>query len=141
LFHAEFNTHRIMRTILEPRGSTFSGRTEAFVTSSDPDVHFTDVLEDADGSLLIVNTGGWFTNGCPTSSLGKPEVHGTIYRVRRTGAPAAADPRGLRLAWADASPDHLAGRLADSRVAVRDRAVAALARAGGSAVAALSRAI
>ncbi len=139
LFHAEFNPHRIMRTILEPRGSTFTGRTEVFLSSSDPDVHFTDVLEDADGSLLVVNTGGWFANGCPTSGLGKPEVHGTIYRVRRAGAHRAADPRGQKLDWARPTLADLAVRLADDRFAVRDRAVAALARAGDAAVAALAR--
>jgi putative heme-binding domain-containing protein len=139
LFHAEFNPHRIMRTILQPQGSTFTGRTDVFLSSADPDVHFTDVLEDADGSLLVVNTGGWFTNGCPTSSLGKPEVHGTIYRVRRTGAHRVADPRGLKLDWARPTPADLVARLADARFAVRDRALAALGRAGDAAVPALTR--
>ncbi len=134
LFFAEFNTHRIMRAILEPRGSTFTGRTEMFLSSSDPDVHFTDVLEDADGSLLVVNTGGWFANGCPTSGLGKPEAHGTIYRVRRTGARAVDDPRGLRLDWTNPTAAALTSRLADARFAVRDRAVAALGRMGDAAM-------
>ncbi len=141
LFHAEFNTHRIMRTILTPQGSTFAGRTEVFLSSPDPDLHFTDVLEDADGSLLVVNTGGWFTNGCPTSSVGKPDAHGTIYRVRRIGGHRVADPRGLALDWAAAAPAELATRLADSRFAVRDRAVATLARAGDAAVPALTEAL
>jgi putative membrane-bound dehydrogenase-like protein len=141
LFHAEFNTHRIMRTILEPQGSTFTGRSEVFVASSDPDVHFTDVLEDADGSLLVVNTGGWFSNGCPTSGLGKPEVHGTIYRVRRRGAHRVADPRGQTVNWREAAPADLTARLADPRFVVRDRAVETLGRAGEAAVPALSQAI
>ena len=141
LFHAEFNTHRIMRTILAPRGSTFTGRTEVFLSSPDPDLHFTDVLEDADGSLLVVNTGGWFTNGCPTSSVGKPDAHGTIYRVRRTGGHRITDPRGLKLEWAAATPTQLVTRLADPRFAVRDRTVATLARAGDAAVPALTEAI
>jgi putative membrane-bound dehydrogenase-like protein len=139
LFHAEFNPHRIMRTILDRQGSTFTGRTEVFLSSSDPDIHFTDVLEDADGSLLVVNTGGWFTNGCPTSGLGKPEVHGTIYRVRRAGAHRVADPRGLTLDWASVTPAALAGRLGDERFAVRDRALASLSRVGDPAVPDLAR--
>jgi putative membrane-bound dehydrogenase-like protein len=141
LLFAEFNTHRIMRAILEPRGSTFTGRTEMFLSSSDPDVHFTDVLEDADGSLLVVNTGGWFTNGCPTSGLGKPEAHGTIYRVRRTGARPVVDPRGLTLDWTNPTAAALTSRLADLRFAVRDRAVAALGRMGDAAVPELVRAL
>lgn len=81
-FTAEFNSHRVMRVLLERHGSTFRGRAEPFLTASNPDVHFTDVLEDRDGSLLVVDTGGWFRIGCPTSQVAKPQVKGTIYRVR-----------------------------------------------------------
>ena len=41
-------------------------------TSSSPttlDFHPTDVLEDADGSLLVINTGGWYKLCCPSSQL------------------------------------------------------------------------
>ena len=44
------------------------------------------MLEDADGSLLIVDTGGWYKLCCPTSQLEKPDVLGAIYRVRKVGA-------------------------------------------------------
>ena len=43
-------------------------------------------FEDADGSLLVVDTGGWYKLCCPTSQIAKPEVLGGIYRIRRTGA-------------------------------------------------------
>ena len=58
-----------------------------FVVSDNLDFHPTDVIEDADGSLLVVDTGGWYKLCCPTSQLAKPDVLGGIYRVRRTGAP------------------------------------------------------
>ena len=57
-----------------------------FVVSDDRDFHPTDVLEDADGSLLIVDTGGWYKLCCPTSQLHKPDILGAIYRVRKVGA-------------------------------------------------------
>lgn len=139
LFIAEFNTHRITRIILEPHESTFIGRTEVFASSTDPDLHFTDVLEDADGSLLVVDTGGWFSSGCPTSGVSKPDVTGAIYRIRRSGAHRVADPRGLSIAWATAPPEQLVAYLGDPRFAVRDRAIAALARAGDAAVPDLTR--
>ena len=41
-------------------------RRRDFLISDDPDFHPTDVLEDADGSLLVIDTGGWFRIGCPT---------------------------------------------------------------------------
>ena len=40
-----------------PSGATFACRNEDFLVSSDTDFHPTDVLEDADGSLLVIDTG------------------------------------------------------------------------------------
>ncbi|MPY90607.1 MAG: c-type cytochrome [Luteitalea sp.] len=134
LFLAEFNTHRIMRVVLERNGSSFSGETEVFLSSSSPDVHFTDLIEDADGSLLVIDTGGWFRSGCPTSGVAKPKVHGAIYRIRKTGAPAVSDPRGQDIDWEQTSAAELAQLLGDNRFAVRDRAVAELAGRGDSVV-------
>ncbi len=53
------------------------------MVSDDPDCHPTDVIEAPDGSLLVINTGGWFRIGCPTSQIAKPEIAGAIYRIRR----------------------------------------------------------
>ena len=54
-----------------------------------PDVHFTDVMEDpSDGSLLVIDTGGWFRIGCPSSLMAKSDLLGAIYRVK----PAKATP-------------------------------------------------
>src|SRR5207244_1533083 len=83
-----------------------------------PDFHPTDVLEDADGSLLVIDTGGWFRIGCPTSRVDKPQIKGAIYRIRRKDAPKVKDPRGLKLDWK--SPEDW---LDDPRFAVRDEAV------------------
>ena len=55
--------------------------------SDSRDFHPTDVIEDADGSLLVIDTGPWYKLCCPTSQLAKPEVLGAIYRIRRKGAP------------------------------------------------------
>jgi putative membrane-bound dehydrogenase-like protein len=134
LFLAEFNTHRIMRVRLRRNGSSFSGESEVFLSSSSPDVHFTDLVEDADGSLLVIDTGGWFQRGCPTSGVAKPNVSGAIYRVRKIGAPALPDPRGVEIDWRGASAADLAALLGDDRFAVRDRAVAELAKRGNSVV-------
>ena len=71
------------------------------------------MIEDADGSLLVVDTGGWYKLCCPSSQLSKPDIKGAIYRVRRSGTPRIADPRGLKLAWATMNADELAKLLAD----------------------------
>ncbi|MDP3073642.1 MAG: HEAT repeat domain-containing protein [Opitutaceae bacterium] len=141
LFLAEFNTRRIMRVALTPDGATFRGRPEVFATTTDPGVHFTDVIEDADGSLLVIDTGEWFRLGCPTSGVSRPQILGGIYRIRRTGTKPPADPRGLSIPWAQLPPERMIDFLADSRPAVRDRAVTELAKKSAAAVAALSPAL
>lgn len=141
VFTAHFNTHAVVRTRLEPDGSTFRSLDEPFLTSDNPDFHPTDVLEDADGTLLVIDTGGWFRIGCPTSRIAKPEVLGGIYRVRRRAAARIEDPRGLTLAWRDATPEALIARLNDERPAVRDRALRQLSQHGELAVAHLASAV
>jgi putative heme-binding domain-containing protein len=130
LFSAQFNTRRVQRHPVAREGAAFRLGNEDFLVSSDPDFHPTDVLEDADGSLLVLDTGGWFRIGCPTSQIAKPEIDGAIYRVRRTGAIPPADPRGRELPWDTLTP----AALDDPRFAVRDRAVDALAARGAEAV-------
>ncbi|MDP6446509.1 MAG: sulfatase-like hydrolase/transferase, partial [Pirellulaceae bacterium] len=99
MFAAMFNSGRVVRLALQRSGSTYAVTEREFVSSANRDFHPTDVLEDADGSLLIVDTGGWFYRGCPTSQLSKPDVLGGIYRVRRRGMTAQIDPLGKQIAW------------------------------------------
>ena len=136
-FFAEFNTHKVYRLIVERDGATFRSRDEVFLSSSDPDAHFTDVFEDADGSLLVLDTGGWFRHGCPTSQIAKPTILGAIYRVRKIGSSPPRDPRGNQIEWANVDSKSLAKSLDDPRFVVRDRAVAELAKRGDSALMAL----
>ena len=98
VFACYFNLHKVSRHVLTPQGSTFTTKDEDFVSSSDLDFHPTDVIEDADGSLVIVDTGGWYKLCCPTSQLSKPDVLGAIYRVRRHGIPRLFDPWG-QMMW------------------------------------------
>ena len=83
LFACCFNMRKVTRHVLQPHGATFQTEAEDFVVSNNLDFHPTDVLEDADGSLLIVDTGGWYKLCCPTSQLAKPDVLGAIYRVNK----------------------------------------------------------
>jgi hypothetical protein len=85
LFACQFNMHKVSRHALTPEGASFKSRDEDFVVSKNLDFHPTDVLEDADGSLVIVDTGGWYKLCCPTSQLWKPDILGAIYRVLKTG--------------------------------------------------------
>ena len=136
-FAALFNLQKVTRHVLEPSGATFKSRDSDFVVSNSRDFHPTDVLEDADGSLLVIDTGAWYKLCCPTSQLAAPEVLGAIYRVRRTGAPRVDDPRGRKLAWNAMKPAELAKLLDDARPAVQNRALHEFARVGSGAVPAL----
>lgn len=83
-----FNTQRVVRMELTPQGATWKAtENECLRLPDSPDVHFTDVLEDGDGSLLVVDTGGWFRIGCPSSLMAKPELAGAIYRVGKKDEP------------------------------------------------------
>src|SRR5207249_10871046 len=130
LFACLFNLHEVTRHVLEPSGATFKVHDSDFLVSSNPDFHPTDVLEDADGSLLVVDTGGWYKLCCPTSQLSKPDVLGAIYRVRRKGAPKVEDPRGLKLAWGKMKADELVKLFDDERPAVCNRAIEEFAKTG-----------
>ncbi|MCA9076528.1 MAG: HEAT repeat domain-containing protein [Planctomycetaceae bacterium] len=134
-----FNMHRLTRHVLTPEGATFKSEHSDFLVSDNIDFHPTDVLEDADGSLLVVNTGGWYKLCCPTSNLHKPDILGAIYRIKRTGSHDVEDPRGQQIAWESQSTDELAALLSDTRSAVRQRAKQVLAEHGMDAVRSLTR--
>ncbi len=94
-FVTHFNTQRLTRMEVTRDGEHHDGASyrvaeREFLKIGNPDVHLTDVLEDRDGSLLLLDTGGWFRSGCPSSLMAKPDIAGAIYRIRRTGTPAKA---------------------------------------------------
>ncbi len=134
-----FNLRKISRHQLVTDGATFKTIDNDFVTSDSQDFRPTDVLEDADGSLLIVDTGGWYKICCPTSQLAKPDVLGGIYRIRKTGATKVGDPRGEKLPWATLPPNDLAALLADERPEVVQRAMHLLGQRGAAGVTALTQ--
>jgi putative membrane-bound dehydrogenase-like protein len=138
IFCCQFNMRKVSRHVLIPSGSTFTTKDLDFVVSDSLDFHPTDVIEDADGSLLILDTGGWYKLCCPTSQLVKPDVLGAIYRVRKTGAHQVEDPWGLKAEdlWSD-KPRSACSLLDDHRPVVRWKAVERLASFGPQAVRAM----
>ena len=137
LFSAQFNPHRVQRHLLIRDGATFRTEDSDFLTSDNPDFHPTDVMQDADGSLLVCDTGGWYVDACPVSRISKPEFVGGIYRIRKTGATIVADPRGKEIAFSEESSDNLVTLLGDQRPQVRRQAFNALRVRGEDAVDAL----
>jgi putative membrane-bound dehydrogenase-like protein len=141
LFATSFNLRKVTRHVLRLNGATYASTDSDFLTSDNPDFHPTDVLEDADGSLLVVDTGGWYKICCPTSQLWKPDVLGAIYRVRRADAPRMTDPRGLKLDWSRMSAGEMVRLLEDPRPGVRQRAMNTLPSRREQALSALAAAV
>ena len=99
LLCTEFNTRRVSKHRLSGAGSSYALQTSVFLESDQTDFHPTDVIEDADGSLLVADTGSWYMICCPTSKVAKPDILGAIYRVQKKNPPPIKDPRGLDLDW------------------------------------------
>src|SRR5262249_38695214 len=113
LFSAQFNPHRVQRHILRREGATFRTEDSDFLTSRDPDFHPAGVIEDADRSLVVPDPGAWFIHGCPISRVAKPEIKGSIYRIRRAGSKPVADPRGVRIDFTTLPLSAIASLLGD----------------------------
>jgi putative membrane-bound dehydrogenase-like protein len=124
LLCADFNLRRISRHKLTPSGSSYTVEPDSFLESDQTDFHPTDVIEDADGSLLVADTGSWYHICCPTSKSSKPEILGAIYRIQKADSPAPKDPRGLKLDWEKPAVSYLS----DNRPVVVNRAIEALAK-------------
>lgn len=137
VFACQFNMHKVSRHELKAIGATFQSTNSDFVVSDNIDFHPTDVIEAADGSLIICDTGGWYKLCCPTSQLAKPDIKGAVYRVRRTGAAQFEDPTGSKLDWPKLTVEQLANLLDDSRPSIRRQAIQWLSRHGEQAVAIL----
>ena len=137
LFSAQHNTRKVVRHHFTRLGATFQSADTDLVTTQDPDFHPSDVLEDADGSLLVIDTGSWYIHHCPTGRIRRVSASGDIHRVRHLESRTVADPRGLVLNWTQVGVAELVQRLSDPREAVRERAAQQLPTRGMEAVAPL----
>lgn len=141
LFHAQFNTGRIVRSKLIPEGASFRTEDSFFLESSRSDFHPTDVLQAGDGGLLVVNTGGWFIAGCPLSRTAKPELQGSIYHIRKKGSAPLEDPFGNQILWEQLTLTEKINLLADSNPFIRKRASEGILGEGIGAVGPLREAL
>jgi putative membrane-bound dehydrogenase-like protein len=77
----QFNFHKISLHRVTPQGSTFATQSQDLLATDRVDFHPVDVLEDTDGSLLILDTGGWYDLCCPSSGTPGQTAPGGIYRL------------------------------------------------------------
>lgn len=143
IFATHFNTQQITRTIIKQEGSTYSTvKTVPFLKINDPGVHITDVLEDPNGDILVIDTGDWFRQGCPNSQVARPDTSGAIYRIRKLGLrDRKQDQWGNELDWKKASFDEVVHRLNHDSYSIREKASAWLAERGEPSIPALADAL
>ena len=89
LYSAQHNTRKVVRHVLTRLGSSYTAENVDFVRSDNPDFHPSDVLEAPDGSLIVLDTGAWYVQHCPTGKIRTSEAKGGIWRVRSTTTSAA----------------------------------------------------
>jgi putative heme-binding domain-containing protein len=84
LVAAQFNLHKIsVHPLFTSRDSAgYTSGAFDLVSSPRVDFHPVDVLLDRDGSLIIVDTGGWYDLCCPSSGTDQRVALGGIFRLR-----------------------------------------------------------
>jgi len=97
LVSAHHNSRKVVRHALTRSGSTYTAEHFDLVTSDNPDFHPSDVLEAPDGSLLIVDTGAWYVQHCPTGKIRNSGAPGGIWRLRPPTAAAGKPAEAARI--------------------------------------------
>ena len=98
LVSSSFNLHQVTAHRLIAQGASYRTEEVPLLQSDRIDFHPTDLLEDADGSLLVIDTGGWYDLCCPSSGVDQEIAQGAIYRLtaaetksRRSSLPPPAN--------------------------------------------------
>jgi hypothetical protein len=109
---AQFNLHKISIHPLHTSPESAGYRSDSMDLISSPriDFHPVDVLLDRDGSLIVLDTGGWYDLCCPSSATDQRVALGGIYRLRG----ATSDRRDDSVRWPPVT-DVLTRGLAPSR--------------------------
>jgi len=84
-----YNSQKVLRYEMQKEGATYRTTEHEFFTVDRKGSHLTDVMEAPDGSLIVFDTGTWYSH-CPSSLQGSANVPGMIYRIRRTAEGKAA---------------------------------------------------
>ncbi|MBU6175222.1 MAG: hypothetical protein KGQ60_15540, partial [Planctomycetes bacterium] len=129
LVAAQFNLQRVTAHQLTRQGSSYIANTINLVLSEQLDFHPVDILEDVDGSLILVDTGGWYDLCCPSSGTEERVAKGGIYRLR-----AKSSDNSLQNIWKTIDETIESGRavelLKHSNRRVREHATTFLSESG-----------
>lgn len=96
---AQFNLHQVFAHELIPSGATYSTEDSVLMRSPRLDFHPTDVIEDQDGSILILDTGDWYDLCCPSSGIEGQRSQGGIYRLVKKQTNSNSEPNLHEIDW------------------------------------------
>lgn len=82
LIAAQFNLQRVSMHRLTREGASYRSKNTDLLVSDQLDFHPVDILQDVDGSLIVIDTGGWYDLCCPSSGTEERVAPGGIYRLR-----------------------------------------------------------
>ncbi|MEZ6060897.1 MAG: HEAT repeat domain-containing protein [Planctomycetaceae bacterium] len=138
LVAAQFNLHRVSLHSLTPDGAGFRSENRDLLVADRIDFHPTEVIEDADGSLIVIDTGGWYDLCCPSSHVDQKTAAGGIYRLSPESTPATAATRRSSPA-ANAPIDRLVADISSVDSIARRAATAELIRRADESTPALTK--
>ena len=134
LVAALFNLHKVTVHQLAANGASYESVDHDLISTNQVDVHPTDVIEDRDGNLLMIDTGGWYDLCCPTSRVDQQAAAGGIYRIEPVDEPAGTGPNVGDVRWVDLSPEEVIELLHDARPWIRRSATRRLSQFGDEAI-------
>ena len=82
LASADFNLQRVSLHRITSAGDFYEAASGELLRGSRVDFHPVDTVVDSDGSLLVLDTGGWYDLCCPSSGVKGQVAPGGIYRLR-----------------------------------------------------------
>ncbi len=129
-----FNMQKVVGLALQPNGATYQATPIDLMVGSRIDFHPTDVIEDADGSLIVVDTGGWYDLCCPTSRVDQFTAPGGIYRIKRADQKSSASSTTVAIDWQNVDASTTVQLLNDSRPWIARKALIKIASSGDWAV-------
>ncbi len=126
--------NRISLTRLAPRGASYrAAEPESVFELHRPGARLTDVIEDRNGDLLVIDAGGHYDPDGDAAS-DRADVPGSIYRIKRAYVPHRAPAYRTIDEWGRLDPSLVAQLLDSPDFFFRDRAMTELAVRGHSAV-------
>lgn len=139
---SHFNLQKVSLHQLQPEQSAFVTKDMDLLKSERLDFHPTDILHDKDGSLLVIDTGGWYRLCCPTSHLDQSAAAGGIYRLETVHvAEEKVDWLGETLSWGSLDTMELIQVASDPRIVASEKAAIELIRRGEPALQGMKNAL